>query len=39
MFTCMEMEKWVLLKLLQELEGINENGEGGKFIYSIFDIL
>jgi hypothetical protein len=33
-YTCMQMEKWDLLKLFQEWEeGIAENGGGGKFKY------
>jgi hypothetical protein len=34
------MEKWDLLKLLQEcgLEGIKDNGGGGEFKYNIVDI-
>jgi hypothetical protein len=38
MFSCMKMEKWDLLKLLQELGemGIKENDGGGEFNYDIF---
>jgi hypothetical protein len=35
------MEKWYLLKLIQEWEErrLKENGGGGEFKYGIFDIL
>jgi hypothetical protein len=41
MYTCMEMEKWDLLKLFQECgEGrIKDNDEWGEFKDDIFDIL
>lgn len=40
-YTCMYLEKWYLLKLLQEWEeeGMKENGGQGAFKYIIFDIL
>jgi hypothetical protein len=35
----MKMEKWVLLKLFQELGVIKENGGGGELNYNIFDYI
>jgi hypothetical protein len=40
-YTCMQMQKWYLLKLLQESgkQGIKETGRVDEFMYDIFDTL